>query len=624
MLRSKLNRYNTFYPYSLQVKHRSFQAHKEMAQTEKTRALVDEIKEEQFLKDLYIFMRKKDMPIERIPHLGFKQIDLFVMFKTVEDLGGYHQVTAQQLWKQVYNRLGGNPRSTSAATCTRRHYEKLLLTYECHKRGIVMNALPQHQPRLLHNVNFNKDDEDGQRPAKRKLLSVPLQQSAPQLQSDAHGNIFPLPLHYSQYYRPNRAVLTPYVPMSPPMLTSQSPPSPEPQFPFCPPHPNPTDRVKKPLEHLRHLAEQYKTSSGLAEPLNLSVKAQSQEANRNPASSFAPPSSSKNPKFLNQPSPLYAPHYPPVVRNDGCEAPDGDANVTPYSYPVKEGEEYVIDVDALTDSSSPNLEPSLTTDEGITTMAPKPSSLETDYTIQLKKDRKGSPEVGGLNISYARPSPPQDNGGKMEIQIPLSMFHSWLRLCGSSALIPGAKQLQSPPTLETQSGQRNCSDPDILPTNLSLRSDPQPWSPAGEDLRLRPRAAPSPTPTIQANSTSQNHITSYKPLPSGGILKHASSRDVYPVDQQDNIQSYGSQVSRCWDTYDKETHAAHIRGKVASSPITVQQNFTTKSLYQDAPKGGKERSEMAPSALLMVNSSSLLHLTTEEVMKLKKIISNSS
>lgn len=34
------------------------------------------------------------------------------------------QVTAQQLWKQVYNVLGGNPRSTSAATCTRRHYER--------------------------------------------------------------------------------------------------------------------------------------------------------------------------------------------------------------------------------------------------------------------------------------------------------------------------------------------------------------------------------------------------------------------------------------------------------------------------------------------------------------------
>ncbi|MBN3290920.1 ARI5B protein, partial [Polypterus senegalus] len=76
--------------------------------------------EEEFLRDLYLFMKKRDTPIERIPNL----VDLFIMFKTVQSLGGYKEVTTQQLWKQVYNRLGGNPRSTSAATCTRRHYEK--------------------------------------------------------------------------------------------------------------------------------------------------------------------------------------------------------------------------------------------------------------------------------------------------------------------------------------------------------------------------------------------------------------------------------------------------------------------------------------------------------------------
>lgn len=29
--------------------------------------------EKQFLKDLYLFMRKRNTPIERIPNLGFKQ-----------------------------------------------------------------------------------------------------------------------------------------------------------------------------------------------------------------------------------------------------------------------------------------------------------------------------------------------------------------------------------------------------------------------------------------------------------------------------------------------------------------------------------------------------------------------
>lgn len=47
-------------------------AHEEI-QEERTKDQVEEITEEKFLKDLYLFMKKRDTPIERIPHLGFKQ-----------------------------------------------------------------------------------------------------------------------------------------------------------------------------------------------------------------------------------------------------------------------------------------------------------------------------------------------------------------------------------------------------------------------------------------------------------------------------------------------------------------------------------------------------------------------
>uniref|UniRef100_A0A8C4NCW1 ARID domain-containing protein n=1 Tax=Eptatretus burgeri TaxID=7764 RepID=A0A8C4NCW1_EPTBU len=80
--------------------------------------------QEAFLQDLHSFMRARKTPIERIPHLGFKQVDLWLLFTTVNRIGGYEQVTARRLWKHVYDVLGGNPGSTSAATCTRRHYER--------------------------------------------------------------------------------------------------------------------------------------------------------------------------------------------------------------------------------------------------------------------------------------------------------------------------------------------------------------------------------------------------------------------------------------------------------------------------------------------------------------------
>lgn len=39
-------------------------------------------------------------------------------------LGGYDSVSAGRLWKTIYDDIGGNTGSTSAATITRRHYER--------------------------------------------------------------------------------------------------------------------------------------------------------------------------------------------------------------------------------------------------------------------------------------------------------------------------------------------------------------------------------------------------------------------------------------------------------------------------------------------------------------------
>ncbi|XP_077585475.1 aT-rich interactive domain-containing protein 5B isoform X2 [Stigmatopora nigra] len=103
--------------------------------------------EQAFLVELYKYMKKRDTPIERIPFLGFKQINLWTMFQAAQKLGGYELITVRRQWKHVYDELGGNPSSTSAATCTRRHYERLLLPYERHLKGEQDKPLPLSKPR---------------------------------------------------------------------------------------------------------------------------------------------------------------------------------------------------------------------------------------------------------------------------------------------------------------------------------------------------------------------------------------------------------------------------------------------------------------------------------------------
>ncbi|KAM9809333.1 AT-rich interactive domain-containing protein 5B [Syngnathus typhle] len=122
--------------------------------------------EQAFLVELYKYMKKRDTPIERIPFLGFKQINLWTMFEAAQKLGGYELITVRRQWKHVYDELGGNPSSTSAATCTRRHYERLLLPYERHLKGEQDKPLPLAKPRSQEKPPSTKAKGVGAKKAK--------------------------------------------------------------------------------------------------------------------------------------------------------------------------------------------------------------------------------------------------------------------------------------------------------------------------------------------------------------------------------------------------------------------------------------------------------------------------
>ncbi|XP_030744353.1 AT-rich interactive domain-containing protein 5A [Echinops telfairi] len=115
-------------------------------------------------------MKERHTPIERVPHLGFKQINLWKIYKAVEKLGAYELVTGRRLWKNVYDELGGSPGSTSAATCTRRHYERLVLPYVRHLKGEDDKPLPPTKPRKQYKMPKEPPGDDGatERPKKAK------------------------------------------------------------------------------------------------------------------------------------------------------------------------------------------------------------------------------------------------------------------------------------------------------------------------------------------------------------------------------------------------------------------------------------------------------------------------
>ncbi|XP_061658149.1 AT-rich interaction domain 6 isoform X2 [Syngnathoides biaculeatus] len=570
--------------------------------------------EETFLKNLYLFMKRRDTPIERIPHLGFKQIDLFVMFKTVRDLGGYHQVTAQQLWKQVYNSLGGNPRSTSAATCTRRHYEKLLLAYECHLKGMPMNVVSPHAVEHYRYHGYGVEDVDGPRDVKRKMMAMPLhRQNLPNLQPSPHRSIFPLPLQPAHYYHPSHPLLPTYVPISAPMMTSPRPQmAPSPKFTYPPCGPAPTERVR-PLEHLRFLAEQYKSSSGLSEPLNLSIKAENQTMDKNPKSSFSPPLVSKNPKFLNTPSSLYRRLYLEAASKDGGKKLDEAATIRVMSDLAKARENSVVDLTST--SSSPEYDAALTMGTDSRTCITKRSPAE----YRTQKEEEEGPAVKRLNLNNALPDSPPENDGKMEIEIPLSVFHNWLRMYGPPGPPHQAKHL---PRLLQEAEQRSKDTP---PGQLAFHPNGHQRRASIEDLRVPGRTVPTPGSTIQTSTVrllpNQNHFTSYAaPSPSGSAPKPSTGPDAPQFSQPEVTSSSGSKPPPYWEAPVKDTQPLQ-------SPGPVPHDLTVTTSRQKEGETSWRSPEMSSASLLTMNPSSagaMLQLTREEVMKLRKIISSST
>uniref|UniRef100_A0A8B9GP66 AT rich interactive domain 5A (MRF1-like) n=1 Tax=Astyanax mexicanus TaxID=7994 RepID=A0A8B9GP66_ASTMX len=173
------------------------QSNREMVNPEQTNSNAEESltdqslsEERAFVINLYRFMKDRGTPIERIPHLGFKQsfltftVNLWKIYKAVETLGGYDSVTARRLWKNVYDELGGSPGSTSAATCTRRHYERLVLPFERHRKGEEDKPLPPSKPRK----QYKRSDENKSSKAegKKRRRTVERDELEETLRADHH------------------------------------------------------------------------------------------------------------------------------------------------------------------------------------------------------------------------------------------------------------------------------------------------------------------------------------------------------------------------------------------------------------------------------------------------------
>ncbi|XP_052333404.1 AT-rich interactive domain-containing protein 4B-like isoform X5 [Oncorhynchus keta] len=105
---------------------------------------------ENFLQQLYKFMEDRGTPINKKPVLGYRNLDLFKLYRLVQKLGGFHDIESGSEWKTVYQALGIPVLNSAAGYNVKCAYRKYLYGFEEYCTSCVITFrmdLPLKQPK---------------------------------------------------------------------------------------------------------------------------------------------------------------------------------------------------------------------------------------------------------------------------------------------------------------------------------------------------------------------------------------------------------------------------------------------------------------------------------------------
>ncbi|XP_018595730.2 AT-rich interactive domain-containing protein 4B-like isoform X1 [Scleropages formosus] len=85
---------------------------------------------ENFLQQLYKFMEDRGTPINKRPVLGYRNLNLFKLYRLVHKLGGFDSIDSGAVWKQVYQDLGIPVLNSAAGYNAKCAYRKYLYGFE--------------------------------------------------------------------------------------------------------------------------------------------------------------------------------------------------------------------------------------------------------------------------------------------------------------------------------------------------------------------------------------------------------------------------------------------------------------------------------------------------------------
>ncbi|XP_018417679.1 PREDICTED: AT-rich interactive domain-containing protein 4A [Nanorana parkeri] len=114
----------------------------------------DPAERDNFLQQLYKFMEDRGTPINKPPVLGYKDLNLFKLFRLVYHQGGCDNIESGAIWKQIYMDLGIPILNSAASYNVKTAYKKYLYGFEeyCRSAEIKFRTIHHNDPQPVEET----------------------------------------------------------------------------------------------------------------------------------------------------------------------------------------------------------------------------------------------------------------------------------------------------------------------------------------------------------------------------------------------------------------------------------------------------------------------------------------
>uniref|UniRef100_A0A8B9KZB2 AT rich interactive domain 4A (RBP1-like) n=1 Tax=Astyanax mexicanus TaxID=7994 RepID=A0A8B9KZB2_ASTMX len=138
-----------------------------------------------FLQQLYKFMEDRGTPINKPPVLGYKDLNLFKLFRLVYHHGGCDNIESGSIWKQVYMDLGIPVLNSAASYNVKTAYKKYLYGFEeyCRSAKIQFRTVHHNEPRPVTEPEMSVGSEKEEE-CEEKVDQTPKTKAEPEQDKD--------------------------------------------------------------------------------------------------------------------------------------------------------------------------------------------------------------------------------------------------------------------------------------------------------------------------------------------------------------------------------------------------------------------------------------------------------